>query len=171
MIVRLLLVCVFVAARAAAADAPPAKPPLPPPGMTPCECVKDARRCWPLAQQAFAIIVSLKKTEIEGALPGRFIPGTQAWALREPEKDGHFLRVTCGSDKVPCASVRDLLEQRLAESSLAQSVSREPEKKLFNVKTWELTAKGKSVVQDAKRCRPGLWTQLAPVLTGGSIWN
>lgn len=168
---RFLPALVLAAQVAAAAEAPPAAPPLPPPGMTPCECVKDAKRCWPLAKQAFAIIIALKKTEVEGALPGRFVAGTQAWALHEPEKDGHFLRVTCGSDKVPCASVRDLLERRLAESSLVQSVSREPEKKLFNAKTWELTAKGKTVFEDAKRCRPGLWSELAPVLTGGSIWN
>ena len=167
---RLLLACVCLAVSAAAADAPPPAPPLPPPGMTPCECVKDARRCWPLAKQAFAIHVSLKMTEIEGALPGRFIPGAQAWALEKPEKDGHFLRVTCG-DKVPCGSVRDLLERRLAESALVQSVSRLPEQKLFEPKTWELSAKGKAVVEDAKRCRPGLWTELAPILNGGSLWN
>ena len=167
---RALPACVLAAATAAAAGAPPPAPPLPPPGMTPCECVKDARRCWPLAKQAFAIHVSLKKTEVEGALPGRFVAGAQAWALREPDKDGHFLRVECGA-KVPCASVRDLLEKRLAESALVQSVSREPEKKLFSPKTWELTAKGKTVVEDAKRCRPGLWTELAPALTSGSLFE
>ena len=57
---------------------------------------------------------------------------------------------------ISCASVRDLLEKRLAESSLVQSVSRESESKLFNSKTWELRAKGKTVFEDAKRCRPGL---------------
>lgn len=166
----LLLAGLLAAGGASAADAPPGAPPQPPPGLTPCECVRDAKRCWPLAKQAFGIIVTLKKTEVESALPGRFIAGTRAWALREADKDGHFLRVECG-EKVSCASVRDLLEKRLAESALAQSVSREPEKKLFNPKTWELAPKGRTVVQDAKRCRPGLWTELAPILTSGSLWN
>lgn len=116
------------------------------------------------------MIVPLKKEELEGALPGRFVAGAQAWALREADKDGHFLRVECGA-RASCGSVRDLLEKRLAEASLAQSVSREPEKKLFDAKTWQLTAKGKKIVEDAKRCRPSLWTELAPILNNGSPWN
>ncbi|HXT00030.1 MAG TPA: hypothetical protein VN915_05110 [Elusimicrobiota bacterium] len=151
------------AGEAAAASAPGA----PPPGMTPCEVVSD-ERVWKAAKIAFGIIVSIKKTDVEGALPGRFVPGTRTWALRRPEQAGHFLRVECGADKVSCASVRDLLERRLAESSLVQAVSREPEKMLFDPKTWALTAKGGAVLEDAKRCRPGLWTELAPTLTGSS---
>ena len=123
-----------------------------------------------MAKQAFGMIVPLKKEELEGALPGRFVAGAQAWALREPDKDGHFLRVECGS-KASCGSVRDLLEKRLAEASLVQSVSREPENKLFDARTWELTAKGKKVVADAKRCRSSLWTELAPILTGAPLFN
>ena len=94
-----------------------------------------------------------------------------AKATALPAKDGHFLRVGCGPKKVPCGSVRDLLEKRLAEASLAQSVSREPENELFDPKTWALTGKGETAVEDAKRCRPGLWKELAPALTGPAGWN
>lgn len=97
------------------------------------------------------MIVSAKKTEVEGALPGRFFPSTQTTTLAHADKKGHFLRVTCGADRIPCPSFRDLLEQRLA--------------------TWELTGAGQTVQQEAKRCRSGIWSELAPTLVGSSVWN
>jgi len=170
MSVRFLLAVVLAARCAAAAERPPAAPPQPPAGMTPCQVVTN-KRFWKLAKIAFGMIVTVKKSDIEGALPGRFFPGTLPEALLHPGKDGHFLAIKCGAAKVPCSGVRDLLEERFAESTLAQSVSREPENHLFDAKTWELTAEGKTVVEDAKRCRPGIWSELAPFLTGGGAWN
>jgi hypothetical protein len=166
MLNRLWLVFILAARGAAAAPAAPAAEG-PPPRMSVCECVTN-RICWGVAKTAFALIVSTKKREVEGALPGRFFPGTQTATLHRPDKNGHFLRVTRGSDRVSFESARDLLEQRLAFSSLVQSVSPEPESALFSPTTWALTGAGDAAQQEAKRCRPGLWSELAPTLTSGS---
>jgi hypothetical protein len=159
-----------VAAAAAPVLRPAPEPADTPAGMSVCECVTN-KICWGVVQKAFAMNAAVKKTEVEGALPGRFFLGTQTATLAHADKHGHFLRVTCGDAHVPCPSFRDLLEARLAVSTLVQSVSRVPEDTLFSPTTWALTGAGEAVQQEAKRCRPGIWSELVPVLVGVSVWN
>ncbi len=139
-----------------------------PPALGICECVKDSR-CWGLTKTFFAQVVDVKKKEVEGALPGRYFPRTETWALYSADKDGHFLRVTCGPARAPCASYRDQLEWRLVASALLKVLPhRAVDDRLFHPVTWIITAEGEAALSEAKRCRPGLWSDLAPALTASA---
>ena len=135
-----------------------------PAAPTLCECAAR-KRCWSLVLNAFGQISGAAKTEVEGSAPGQFFPEARANALRRAGKDGHFLRVTCGPQRALCTGYRDALEKRLAVSSLLRSLPlHPPEKELFDSKTWEITPLGDKILDEALRCRPQLWSELAPIL-------
>lgn len=75
------------------------------------------------------------------------------------------MRVTCGAKAAPCRQYRDSLERRLAVSVFLQCLPQSvPKSELFDPRTWAIKPQGEAVLKEAIRCRPGLWSELAPVL-------
>lgn len=141
------------APRTAAADKP-----------TLCGCLRS-RVCWGAVRESFGQVFSLKKTEIEGALPGRFFPGTLAWAMPEADKEGRFLTVECGAARVPCRENAETLERRLLAVSLLSALPLPPPPTLyFDPRTWEVRGPGMQALVEAKQCRPTVWDELTEPL-------
>lgn len=143
-------------------DAPaPERPSAP----TVCDCVtpgtQSGRICWGLVKTVFAESFGREKTEVEGALTGRFFPDALAWALKGVDKHGHFLRVECGPERKPCPGYRDTLERRLMVSAFLSSVPvHGPASDYFDPNTWAIKPPGLAVLKEAGRCRPSYWNEI-----------
>lgn len=130
-----------------------------------CECITK-KGCWKIVREAFQENSSGGKTEIEAAVNDRFFPGANAFALRPPFEDGHFLTVQCGG--VACGDKRDLLEARFIMSRFLASLPLGmPQSELFDRQTWEITAKGDSIFNQAKLCKTGLLPALVDMVHNG----
>lgn len=165
MVVAWSLALLLSASPASAAPRTAAPPPAAVPDKpTVCGCLEN-RVCWGALQQTFGQVFGLKKVEIEGALPGRFFPGTLAWAMPEPDKDGRFLTVECGAARVPCRENAEVLERRLLAASLLSALPLPPPPTLyFDPRTWEVRGPGVQALVEAKQCRPTLWDELTEPL-------
>lgn len=136
------------------------------PKRTPCECAANPR-CWGIAMAGFAQKAGIAKTEVEGALPGRFFPAAWTFALRKPTTDGHFLLVQCGPERRPCEDKRDELERRLIVSRFVTSLPLyEPEETLADPVSWVPTDRGEAVWAEVKQCRKGFLEEVAVVVLG-----
>ena len=148
---RMLTAAVLTLAASARAGEPPARAVvhLSPRGA--CECLVQ-KRCWKLVREAFQSNARIAKTEVEAAMNERFFPGAVAFALSEPDAEGHFLKVQCGG--MPCDDKRDDLERRLIVTSFLVSLPLgTPRAELFDETTWAPTSKGEKVFTQAKICK------------------
>jgi len=180
---RLMLFAIFFTAvlafisgcgvgQAGAAETPePPAPPAPhaayavvdtPKGV--CDCLTD-RRCRGLAMSAYLENVDTALREVDGALPNRFFPESDASALGKPDAQGDFLRVTCGPKRAECTDKRDELEKRLIYTSFFSVLPVDQRKGLnFDPMTWAITDTGQKLMKEARRCRPAILGELGRAL-------
>ncbi|MDE2492237.1 MAG: hypothetical protein KGM24_15420 [Elusimicrobia bacterium] len=149
----LALMAAAPAARAAAPKAPGS------PSAAACACERS-ERCWKLVETVYPKIVEAELKEVDGAMPDRFFRGATTFALRRPDRRGHFLKVSC--PRTSCVGKRDELQQRLIYTSLLSSLPlNAPKGTLYDPMTWRLTDAGRETISAARRCRTGLIAWLA----------
>lgn len=127
------------------------------------ECLKS-KPCLALIEAGFNQVYGLHLKEVEGAPQDRFFKGTLTFALREPDADGHFLKVICSDlSAASCAMTRNALEERLLSATLLQALPIGiPKPRLYDGMTWVPTTLGKQCVAKVKNEVPALWDRLLP---------
>lgn len=112
------------------------------------------KACVAAFEAAFGVVNGAFMQEVEGALPGRFFPGTLVWGL-VPPAGGHFLEVNCvvsGTRQRPCPQYQDDMERRFFEAAVLQSLpTAEPKAALFHPLTWEVTSEGRRILEKVRK--------------------
>lgn len=137
--------------------------------LGPCDCARS-KVCWSAVLEAFTIRSGQSRAEVDGALPGRFFPSTETFALEKPDRQGNFLSVTCGPGRTPCGERRSELQRRLIFASLLSSLPlSRPEGALYHPRSWTLTDEGETEIARLRRCKPEMLDELAGILMGGKL--
>jgi len=127
------------------------------------ESFVGSEKSWRLIRIGYSAILPVRLKEIEGAMPGRFIPKAEVVVLLRMKK-GHFLKVTCdaGTDAAAeCPDKRNLLEARVVAAAFLESAPRTHKmEELVRPTTWELTPLGRRTLEKAEADCPDLWARL-----------
>lgn len=112
---------------------------------------------WNITATGFLSVFKVRGREIESAVPGRFFPGTVAFALGRMDDTGHYLMLNCGSSS-SCGGKRDELEDRMVYATLLEVVRtpKATKDQLYNARTWELTPLGKKYIEKLRKRYPDL---------------
>ena len=130
-------------------------------------CRRNPERLWSFVAKAFGQVFAAHLHEIEGAMPGRFIPGADVTARRRLDEDGHFTVILCrgAAGAAPCPERRGPFEGRVIEASLLRSLPGErSHEDLYDPESWEVTALGRETLDEAKRCWPDLKARTAALV-------
>jgi hypothetical protein len=129
-----------------------------------CDCLTD-QRCYGLVMSAYVENTDTALREIDGALPNRFFPDSNASTLGRPDAQGDFLSVTCGASRVRCDDKRDELEKRLIYTSFLSALPVDQRKGLnFEPMTWAIAETGQKLMKEARRCKPAILGTLGRIL-------
>lgn len=131
-------------------------------------CRRRPEKVWALVKLGFGEIFPSHLKEIEGAMPGRFMPKTLPFAERYMTQDGHFIRMYCleGGGRRLCPEKRRLMEERTLKASLLRSLPSDvPYEDLYDPETWEITALGLAQLERAEACWPDLWERAARLVS------
>jgi hypothetical protein len=118
-------------------------------------------RSWRIIEEGYPMLLKGRLTEVEGAMPGRFFPKTNVFALDHVSK-GHFLKVVCLEKKPrPCPEKRTVLEARIVAATFLEAAPRTVQlHDLFDPESFALTPLGESTLAKAEAAYPDLWPRL-----------
>lgn len=130
-----------------------------------CRCAAH-ELCWDAAMASYAALTKRSAREAEGSTRGRFFPRASASARRELDAEGHFIDLRCGGKA--CPEERAALEARIVYGSFLLALPLGlPEPALRDPSTWVISARGESMLREAKRCRKDLVSELVAGLRRG----